>query len=1446
MTAAPPTINTQSTDLGRSVSLMLDTGSEINVIKNKTLPPQTEINAAEAIQARGISGATILTKGTTNIDALGSRMPFHVVSDAFPIHQDGILGSGSLRENNAKIDYSRESLAWNNNEIPFSEREPYKIPARSTITVGVKVRNPAIKEGYLPRLPLPRGIYGGEALVTNRDGKAYFHLVNTTENDASVAILAVTLETFKIKLNQETTNAKEWHSCNEIILRYPSGTKKLRSESVLPLDKSDTNIKFRSESVPYAICSVLKNHEVLSSGPTAKSCSTTTPSPVCSVLESDVPRLKSDNVLNEIQSIQEPVSRFAMSETVTTAYSEANQHQRAAEVTALLRLDHLNSEESENIHRLILWSADCFHLPNEPLGATSVIRHQIVTTDQAPIHVKQYRFPPIHKGEINKQTAALLENHIISPSLSPYNSPVWIVPKKPDSHGNKRWRMVIDYRQLNEKTIGDAYPLPNILEILDQLGAAKYFSIFDLSSGFHQIPMEPEDAYKTAFSTPYGHYQFSRMPFGLKNAPATFQRLMDHVLAGLQGAEMFVYLDDIVIYARSLQEHETKYRKLVKRLRTANLKLQPDKCEFLRKEIIYLGHSIGEDGVKPDPQKLQAVREFPPPRTARQIKQFLGLVGYYRRFVPSFSKLAKPLTDLLKKEASFLWDKKQQQSFEILRNHLLQEPILQYPDFAKTFNITTDASGIAVAAVLSQGPVGKDLPIAYCSRLLNTAERNYSTIERELLAIVYGIKYFRPYVYGQEFNLLTDHKPLTWLKSIREPSSRLTKWALDLAEYNFRIIYKPGSANANVDALSRNPPVIMAIKNSSDSNSSQESIFSYPRKQRRVVLPNTTDYRLPSSSEDAEQTSMQSDPDHLVNEPNQSHLTADDSGEEEDSHEGQGEETIPQDESGNEETQSEDSSEEIIISPTAVPYRTHHQASDFQNLINVAANLRETRDRFTMRRDNLCIFITQQGEAYDTGSLQLAEIGKLPAYEDLQLGRARVSDFGGKTLIAIPIKEKKRIPLDIRIIDDSLESLLDVARELRLQTISISKTEELDTVTWAYIQQRLHNLFDQTPYEIIICNNSIRIPPQDQREGLIKEHHSSTLGGHKGVTKTYNRLRQKYYWDLMKTEVQTFIQNCTGCQLKKLVRVKGRQPMYLTDTPGSSFDKVAMDVMGPLPITTQGHRYILTLQDLLTKYLITVPMKTATSIEIADGLRKYIISYFGAPRSILTDQGTNFTSSLIKALSRKFRITPIRTTAFHPQSNGSVERTHHVLTEYLKQYTDQGKNWEEYLDLDMFSYNTSYHESTKFTPCELILGKLARLPSSDPPLPDNMDQTYYDYYVKLAAKLDQFRDMAKANLKASKLRSKRYYDRKLKAQDLNRNDLVFLLKEPSTKFGDQYTGPHRVINIKSHNNAEEQIGNRTKIVHLNKLRKAKMTTSTIEELPTESQDTESDIAQFSS
>lgn len=388
----------------------------------------------------------------------------------------------------------------------------------------------------------------------------------------------------------------------------------------------------------------------------------------------------------------------------------------------------------------------------------------------------------------------MLEDGIVQPSFSPWNSPLLLVPKKPAKDGSKRWRVVVDFRKLNELTLGDAYPLPNITDI-HQLGNSKYFSTLDLAKGFHQILMDEGDKSKTAFSTPFGHYEYNRMPFGLKNAPATFQRLLNNVLMGLQGIECFVYVDDIVIYGYDLYDHNTRLIKILNRLREHHLKLQPDKCHFIPKELTYLGQFISE-GIKPDPEKIKAVKTFPVPKKPKDIKSFLGFVGYYRKFIPNFADRAKPLTKLLRENVVFKWDAFCDELFRKLKEKIIKTPILAYPDFSKEFVITTDASDIALGAVLSQGAIGEDKPIDFASRTSNDAETRYTTSEKELLAIIYALHQFRPYIFGRKFTICTDHNNLLWLIGQKNPTSRLLRWRILMEEYEFKIVHKSGKATS--------------------------------------------------------------------------------------------------------------------------------------------------------------------------------------------------------------------------------------------------------------------------------------------------------------------------------------------------------------------------------------------------------------------------------------------------------------------------------------------------------------------------------------------------------------------------------------------------------------------------------------------------------------------------
>ncbi|CAK1581928.1 unnamed protein product [Parnassius mnemosyne] len=397
----------------------------------------------------------------------------------------------------------------------------------------------------------------------------------------------------------------------------------------------------------------------------------------------------------------------------------------------------------------------------------------------------------------------MLEQGIIRPSESAWSSPIWIVPKKVDASGKTKWRLVVDFRKLNEKTISDKYPIPNISDVLDKLGNCQYFTTLDLASGIYQVEMNPSDIPKTAFNVEHGHFEFLRMPMGLKNSPSTFQRVMDNVLRDLQNTVCLVYLDDIIVFSTSLQEHMVNLEKVFQKLRESNFKLQMDKSEFLKLETAYLGHIISKDGIKPNPSKISAIEKYPLPKTAKEIKQFLGLIGYYRKFIPDFARTTKPLTQCLKKGRKITLDTDYINCFEKCKTLLTNDPILQYPDFNKEFILTTDASNVAIGAILSQGPIGSDKPVCYASRTLNESEVNYSTIEKELLAIVWATKYFRPYLFGRTFKILTDHKPLQWVMNLKEPNSRLTRWKLKLSEYDFSVIYKKGKNNTNADALSR-------------------------------------------------------------------------------------------------------------------------------------------------------------------------------------------------------------------------------------------------------------------------------------------------------------------------------------------------------------------------------------------------------------------------------------------------------------------------------------------------------------------------------------------------------------------------------------------------------------------------------------------------------------------
>uniref|UniRef100_A0A1A8HG02 Gypsy retrotransposon integrase-like protein 1 n=1 Tax=Nothobranchius korthausae TaxID=1143690 RepID=A0A1A8HG02_9TELE len=481
-----------------------------------------------------------------------------------------------------------------------------------------------------------------------------------------------------------------------------------------------------------------------------------------------------------------------------------------------LDLSNLSVSDQETVRSLLTRYDSVFSAHDGDLGCTNLVVHEIPLQDDVPVRQRFRRIPPSDYEAVKDHINQLLEAQVIRESSSPYASPIVLARKKDGS-----LRMCVDYRQLNAKTRKDAFPLPRIEESLDALTGAGWFSTLDLASGYNQVSVAEADRPKTAFCTPFGLFEWNRMPFGLCNAPGTFQRLMQRIFGDKQCQSLLIYLDDIVVFSSSVEEHLQRLEMVLDRLQREGLKVKLAKCAFFQKEVGYLGHVISGRGVATDPKKVQAVAEWQTPTTTSELRSFLGFASYYRRFVEGFAKLAAPLHKLVaetvkgkglrksNRDLSSFWTAECQTSFEALKTKLTTAPVLAYADFSLPFILEVDASHGGLGAVLSQEQEGKVRPVAYASRGLRPNERNmenYSSMKLEFLALKWAMaEKFREYLLGHKCIVFTDNNPLSHLSSAKLGAAE-QRWIAQLAAFDFEIKYRSGKSNVNADALSRLHP----------------------------------------------------------------------------------------------------------------------------------------------------------------------------------------------------------------------------------------------------------------------------------------------------------------------------------------------------------------------------------------------------------------------------------------------------------------------------------------------------------------------------------------------------------------------------------------------------------------------------------------------------------------
>lgn len=453
----------------------------------------------------------------------------------------------------------------------------------------------------------------------------------------------------------------------------------------------------------------------------------------------------------------------------------------------------LTRTEFNKLIQLLRGLSNVWRKPDEKLGAGVSFRHAVDTGSSRPVNEKPRRLQPRKMTEALAEVERMQSLNVIEPTNSPWAAPIVLVTKKDGST-----RFCVDYRRLNDVTKADVYPLPRCDDLLNSLDGKRYFSALDLESGYWQIPMSEQDKQKTAFVTPFGAWQFKNMPFGLRNAPSTFQRTMDMVLSGAKWNHCLVYIDDILIFSETVDDHLQHIADVFGRLIKFNLKLKPSKCELFKPELVFLGHLISEKGIKPNPKKTAAIMNWPEPTRLTEVESFLGLCSYYRKFIRNFSLIAAPLYAL---KAGWSWGDSQRDTFALLKSKLASPPVLKHPRANEPFIIEVDASGLGLGAVLLQSHEGVEQPIEFASRLLRKHEKNYPVRELEALGILWACELFRHWLLQQTFMIRTDHKSLEVLHKVK--GGRLERWLMRLAPFHFELAYKKGKANVVPDRLSR-------------------------------------------------------------------------------------------------------------------------------------------------------------------------------------------------------------------------------------------------------------------------------------------------------------------------------------------------------------------------------------------------------------------------------------------------------------------------------------------------------------------------------------------------------------------------------------------------------------------------------------------------------------------
>ena len=939
------------------------------------------------------------------------------------------------------------------------------------------------------------------------------------------------------------------------------------------------------------------------------------------------------------------------------------------------------------------------------LGEISATEHRIeLLPGTKPVRQLPYRQGLHKRQETEKAINEMMEAGVIEPCNSEWASPVVLAPK---ADGN--WRFCVDYRRLNAATVPDSYPLPRADDCLDSLGEAVIFTTLDCNSGYWQIPLPDEDKDKTTFISHMGTHRYIRMPFGLRNAPATFQRALDIILSGVRWQTCLIYLDDVIVFSKSMEKHIQDVDEVLQLLGDAGVSLKLKKCEFFQPRVNYLGHVVTPGKLSMAADRAQGFRNSTFPLDKGMMMSFLGAANYFRRFVPNFAKIARPLTEMTKKDAPNRVaqpTKEQNEAFETLKNALSNPPILALPRLGCALMLDTDASAYQLGVALMQQAKPDDVkswePIGFWSKSLNAAEKNYSATERECLAVVWGMTSLRPYVEGQKVTVRTDHDALQWLLTLDDPSGRLARWRLRLSEFSMEIVYRKGRKHQVPDALSRIPH-----EGEDDTPIDDE-------------IPGIDEFLLVVTRAQR-QRSHQPGPPSLLQQPELLHDANRTARVEPSDDDGPSPTGQPAEETGR--TQDAGRSRDTT---------TGQETPDEDGAIHLACPDHATH--FNMEEDDMFIDHTP---AQPTGTSP--EFEKLPS--------------------AITIDEI----IEEQRVDNFCQTVL-----ANMGKYSAFYEDEDGVVRR---RPRLRH-----EYAAIV------LPPALRPRALHLMHYVPTAG-HPGQTKMYANMRRQFYWPHMAADIFTTVRDCVSCARERVKQRTRRGPLH-PFPPEGPLEDISVDLVGPFPTTKKGYTTILVICDRFTKLTQVVPLRTTEAYDCAVAFVEHWVYKYGAPNRVVSDNGPQFVAKLFQSVCRLLGMKTTTSAAFHPQTNGQVERYNRSLLAMLRHYVgDHQDDWDRYAGAVTYAYNMSVHRSTGATPFELVLSRppppFAIQHSTSRRRQGKSKMQHADYLNRLEDAITK----SKANLSASQERYKRDFDKRIKGKlpVITEGDWVFI--DPGQRTG---------------------------------------------------------------